>query len=263
MNCAMFRPLLIFGYHQIKLTDGQRWSIQLRSFCALSHVDLKERGCYTSDLVSNNNADALLHRELAALQVPGRVCGRNRKPSCKHYLRCADRPLNCNAYFSKVGVDGVNLPNLKFKSEALRDLNLPITVKEGLLGNLHIAIPWSEIFSKHTITVVLEDVFLLVVPKSNTFDYAFEKRAQATKERFLQLREMMVTSAEDLEKQKLTETELAGSTWTERLVSALINNIEVSINRIHVRYEDEHFCAGLTVDSLGALSCDEVTTTCE
>lgn len=49
-------------------------------------------------------------------------------------------------------------------AQALRDLNLPITVSQGYLGHLSVIIPWTDLYNKST-EVVLEDVFLLVNPK--------------------------------------------------------------------------------------------------
>jgi vacuolar protein sorting-associated protein 13A/C len=73
----------------------------------------------------------------------------------------------------------VDVSNLRFRNEALRDLNLPITVKQGVLGRLHISIPWTSIWSTPT-TIVVEDVFLLAASKTNVFDEDFETRVQAT-----------------------------------------------------------------------------------
>lgn len=58
----------------------------------------------------------------------------------------------------------VDVRDLRFKSDSLRDLNLPITVREGVLGHLLIAIPWTSIWTSPT-QVVLEDVYLLAESK--------------------------------------------------------------------------------------------------
>ncbi len=60
------------------------------------------------------------------------------------------------------------------------------------MGHLSVIIPWRSLWSSPT-EVVLEDIFILAVPKANLFDDDFERRLQVTKERFLQLRELMVT----------------------------------------------------------------------
>jgi vacuolar protein sorting-associated protein 13A/C len=127
------------------------------------------------------------------------------------------------------------LTKIAIYSQALRDLNLPITVKEGYLGHLSVEIPWRDLYNKST-EVVIEDVFLLVNPKENLFDEDFEKRLQVTKERFLQLRELLVTAPEDLAKQKAAQE--TQSTWTQRLTNTVINNLQLTVRRIHIRYED-------------------------
>jgi vacuolar protein sorting-associated protein 13A/C len=80
----------------------------------------------------------------------------------------------------------VNVQNVRFRPEALRDLNLPITVREGVLGHLKISVPWTSIWSSPT-QVVLEDIYLLAEPKQNVYDDDFEKRIQATKGKSLLL----------------------------------------------------------------------------
>jgi vacuolar protein sorting-associated protein 13A/C len=58
----------------------------------------------------------------------------------------------------------VVLSNLRFKKSALQDIELPIVVKEGLLGKISLQIPWSSLGSKPAI-VKLEKIFLLLGPK--------------------------------------------------------------------------------------------------
>lgn len=72
--------------------------------------------------------------------------------------------------------------------------------------------------------------------QENLFDDDFERRLQVTKERFLQMRELLVTAPEDLEKRKVAKE--VNATWTDRLVNSVINNLQVTVRRIHIRYED-------------------------
>ncbi len=151
----------------------------------------------------------------------------------------------------------VNVGNLRFRPEALRDLNLPITVREGVLGHLRISIPWTSIWSNPT-RVELEDIYLLAEAKQNVFDEDFDKRIQTTKERFLQLRELFnhpPASEEALEHAR--HEEAAGATWTSRLTAAIVNNVQVSVKRVHIRFEEAGFACGLSLESFAAVSCDE------
>lgn len=117
-------------------------------------------------------------------------------------------------------------------------------MKEGFLGHLSVVIPWRDLYYKST-EVVIEDVFLLVNPKENLFDDDFEKRLHVTKERFLQMRELLVTAPEDLEKQKAASA--TNSTWSQRLVNTVINNLQITIRHIHIRYEDSISNRGVCV----------------
>lgn len=75
----------------------------------------------------------------------------------------------------------LELRNLAFKPEALENLNLPITVKAGVLGRLHVTVPWTSLSTSSTV-VTLEDIYVVAAPKENVFDDSFEKRQQETKE---------------------------------------------------------------------------------
>jgi vacuolar protein sorting-associated protein 13A/C len=149
----------------------------------------------------------------------------------------------------------VNVSGLRFREEALRDLNLPITVKQGILGHLNISIPWTSIWSSPT-SVVIEDVYLLAVTKTNVFDEDFETRIQATKERFLQMRELF-KSKDPEEEASNNDDKGKKNTWTSRLIAAIVNNVQVTVNRVHIRFEEASFACGISLDSVAALSCDE------
>ena len=64
-----------------------------------------------------------------------------------------------------------------------------MTIKKGTLGRLNLIIPWKNLSGQSTI-VKVEDLCLLIVPKSNEFDTNWENRLQITKQKKLQLNEM-------------------------------------------------------------------------
>eukprot|EP01025_Chloroclados_australasicus_P001122 TRINITY_DN10334_c0_g1_i3.p2 TRINITY_DN10334_c0_g1~~TRINITY_DN10334_c0_g1_i3.p2 ORF type:complete len:160 (-),score=29.58 TRINITY_DN10334_c0_g1_i3:47-478(-) len=57
----------------------------------------------------------------------------------------------------------VTLRNLKLKPEALADLNLPVTVKSGMLGKLDLKVPWARL-GREPVVVHIDRVFILAVP---------------------------------------------------------------------------------------------------
>ena len=155
----------------------------------------------------------------------------------------------------------VTLRNLELRREALDQLRLPINVVEGHLGLLTLSIPWSNLKGK-PVKVFIEDVYLLAAPKEeSSYDEEEEaRRRQALKMERLESMEMLKErSGEGLSK----EEQQKHQSFTESLVTKIVDNLQVSIKRIHFRYEDtlsapEHpFSLGITLGEFSAVSTDE------
>ncbi len=154
----------------------------------------------------------------------------------------------------------VKLRNLELKREALDQLHLPINVVEGRLGELTLSIPWSNLRGK-PVRVNIEDVFLLSAPKSED-DYNAEeeeKRAVAVKLEKLESAELLKernTEAMSPEEQQKNQS------FTQSLVTAIVDNLQVSIKNVHIRYEDSiatpghPFAVGFTLKEMSAVSTD-------
>ncbi|KAG7298889.1 hypothetical protein JYU34_017346 [Plutella xylostella] len=122
----------------------------------------------------------------------------------------------------------VLLTDLKLKPEALFELDLPIDVKIGTVGRISIQIPWSSL-QRAPVSVVVEDVLLLVAPSvSNTgFDREREKRLCRARGR-----RRLRAPADDAEILSGPED------IVESLYTAMVNNLQVYIRNVHIRYED-------------------------
>ncbi|EXJ81906.1 hypothetical protein A1O1_07973 [Capronia coronata CBS 617.96] len=154
----------------------------------------------------------------------------------------------------------VKLRNLELRREALDQLHLPINVVEGRLGELTLSIPWSNLRGK-PVKVNIEDVFLLSAPKQED-DYDAEeeeKRAVAVKLEKLESAELLKernTEAMSPEEQKKNQS------FTQSLVTAIVDNLQVSIKNVHIRYEDSiatpghPFAVGITLKEMSAVSTD-------
>ncbi|XP_062531261.1 intermembrane lipid transfer protein VPS13A isoform X2 [Bombyx mori] len=122
----------------------------------------------------------------------------------------------------------VNLTDLKLKPEALYELDLPIDVKIGTIGRISLQIPWTGLYSQ-PVVVHVEDVLLLVGPaiSNSYFDPEREKRlTRAAKRKILQ----------DLEAE--SEVLKGPRNFFEHLFTAIVNNIQIYVRNVHVRYED-------------------------
>ncbi|KAL2128479.1 hypothetical protein VTI74DRAFT_9122 [Chaetomium olivicolor] len=162
----------------------------------------------------------------------------------------------------KVGIwsGDVKLRNLELRREALDQLKLPINVVEGHLGELTLVIPWSNLRGA-PVKVFIEDVFLLASPKEEA-EYNEEeesRRKQRIKMEKLDSAELLKERSQEglsQEEQKRTQS------FTESLVTKIVDNLQVTIKNIHVRYEDaisapgHPFALGITLEEFSAVSTD-------
>ncbi|KAG8709546.1 hypothetical protein FRC08_018268, partial [Ceratobasidium sp. 394] len=157
----------------------------------------------------------------------------------------------------------LSLRGLKLKKEALDKFRLPVDVLEGYVGTFTLTIPWQNITGK-PVEVFIEDVYLLAVPAAeSTFDAAEnEERKQATKQERLNAAEIlrMKGQAADLA-DKNTAQQQQG--LIESMTTRIVNNVQVTVKNIHIRYEDSisapghPFSAGITLAGFTAQSVNE------
>ncbi|KAL1801615.1 hypothetical protein ACET3X_001957 [Alternaria dauci] len=155
----------------------------------------------------------------------------------------------------------VKLRDLELRREALDQLRLPLNVVEGHLGSLTLSIPWSNLRGK-PLKVNIEDVFLLAAPKEDA-DYDAEeeeKRAHAVKMEKLDSAELLKernTEGMSAEEQQKNQS------FTASLITAIVDNVQVTVKNIHIRYEDSiadpghPFALGVTLADFSAISTDE------
>lgn len=154
----------------------------------------------------------------------------------------------------------VKLRNLELRREALDQFRLPLNVVAGHLGELTLSIPWSNLRGK-PVKVDIEDVFLLAAPKEDV-DYDLqeeEKRAHNLKMERLESAEILKEQNADGMSQ---EEQRRNQSFTQSLVTAVVDNLQVSIKNVHFRYEDSvaspnhPFAVGVTLKELSAVSTD-------
>ncbi|KAL2157330.1 hypothetical protein VTH06DRAFT_6268 [Thermothelomyces fergusii] len=162
----------------------------------------------------------------------------------------------------KVGIwsGDVKLRNLELRREALDQLKLPINVIEGHLGELTLVIPWSNLRGA-PVKVFIENVFLLASPKEEA-EYNEEeeaRRRQRIKIEKLDSAELLKERAREGLSQ---EEQKRSQSFTESLVTKIVDNLQVTVKNIHVRYEDaisapgHPFALGFTLEEFSAVSTD-------
>lgn len=155
----------------------------------------------------------------------------------------------------------VTLNNLKLKSESLDKLDLPLILKCGHLGNLTMQIPWSNLKSK-PVKIIIQDCYLLTTPKlasNSDFNDQLQKDLRIKLQKLLNLE--LLSNQNDL---SLNDSDnLKNQSFTDSLISKIIDNLQITIKNIHIRYEDFNrftnspYAFGFTLNELSAVSTNE------
>ena len=125
----------------------------------------------------------------------------------------------------------VLLRDLQLRTEALDALPIPVKAIGGTVGEVRVTVPWRRL-GKEPLIISIDRVFLLVGPRADTEGYseAEEKEmAERTKRDALEAWEAVQDNKERNEKM--------GSKMAERLTSALLGQLQVSVTNVHVRIE--------------------------
>lgn len=162
----------------------------------------------------------------------------------------------------KVGIwsGDVKLRDLELRKEALDQLKLPINVVEGHLGELTLVIPWSNLRGA-PVKVLIDNVFLLASPKEEA---AYNEEEEENRRQRIKIEKL--DSAELLKERSLeglsAEEQKKSQSFTESLVTKIVDNLQVTVKHIHVRYEDSlsdpghPFALGVTLEEFSAISTD-------
>ena len=154
----------------------------------------------------------------------------------------------------------VKLRNLELRREALDQLHLPVNVVEGHLGQLTMSIPWTNLRGK-PVRINIEDIFLLAAPKE---DADYNEAEEIEREHAVKMEKL--ENAELLKQRNVggqsSEEQQKSQSFAESMTNAIIDNLQVSIKGIHIRYEDSisapghPFALGLTLKEFSAVSTD-------
>ncbi|TQS37082.1 hypothetical protein Golomagni_02454 [Golovinomyces magnicellulatus] len=155
----------------------------------------------------------------------------------------------------------VKLRDLELRREALDQLKLPINVTKGHLGELTLRIPWSNLRGQ-PVQVHINDVYVLAVPKRDVeWDDEEEEAARryALKMEKLESAEIMRERSQEGLNQ---EEQQKNQSFAESLATKIVDNLQITIKNIHIRYEDSisapghPFAVGVTLQEFSAVSTD-------
>lgn len=125
--------------------------------------------------------------------------------------------------------------NLHLKKDALKDLDLPIEVVFGYLGKLSLKMPWKNLYTE-PVEAVIDELYLYAKP-SKLVRYDAEKEVRRKiqeKKSKLKLLEEARQTKDAVDKMKVDKS------FSEKLIMQIVNNIQIKVSNIHIRYEDQN-----------------------
>lgn len=156
----------------------------------------------------------------------------------------------------------VKLKNLKLRKDCLDGLNLPIDVKFGTLGNLVLTVPWSSLKNK-PVKISIEDCYLLCTPRDMESLNTAEQVERMLRLKLHKLAEWELSNQAKLAADESGSENEANESFMQSLLTKIVDNLQVTIKNIHVRYEDmsgtfskESCSVGITLNELSAVSTD-------
>eukprot|EP01061_Rhynchopus_euleeides_P004170 TRINITY_DN13470_c0_g3_i1.p1 TRINITY_DN13470_c0_g3~~TRINITY_DN13470_c0_g3_i1.p1 ORF type:complete len:2114 (+),score=649.17 TRINITY_DN13470_c0_g3_i1:26-6367(+) len=135
----------------------------------------------------------------------------------------------------------VVLHDLELSPEALIDLDLPVIIDRGVIGQLRIEIPWKNFYTK-TCKIEVTDVQIAVLPiKSTPWNEGLERKKRQMRKKHQLIvfesgrreKDVDPVAAEDPAAQS-EESDSFGA----RIARHIISTLEVSLKRVVLRYED-------------------------
>ncbi|PIK58871.1 putative vacuolar protein sorting-associated protein 13D-like [Apostichopus japonicus] len=146
----------------------------------------------------------------------------------------------------------VELENLPLRKDALHNIDLPVEVKTGFIGKIHLQIPVRALRSDPWV-ISLEKLYLVAGPASNK-----KCDVKEEEERLLERK-----AAVSRQKCNSAQSKDGGSSWyaySTSVVYNILENLQLNVKDIHIRYEDDvtvprqSVACGITIDSLSAQS---------
>lgn len=153
------------------------------------------------------------------------------------------------------------LEHLVLKDKLLQMLGLPLQLAYGVIGRLELRIPWGNLGGE-PVVVIVDRINILLQPKYEWDPKALDNREQTIKQAKL-------VAAELFANRRLDDGETSrgipgiknfAKRWLmDSIINKLVENIQVTVRDVHIRYEDHiscpsDFCVGITLESLHAQS---------
>lgn len=155
----------------------------------------------------------------------------------------------------------IELNNLQLKRTGLDKLNLPISITHGSLKQLKLKVPWTALESK-PVRVIIDGVYLQAGPLdvSSLSPEQLRKMAFDAKRQKLKAAEDAVMAAGQSPEDMQEKNQKAS--YIQQLTAKIVDNIEITLTNVHIRYEDNltipgtTLSAGITIASITLVTTD-------
>ncbi|KAF9652010.1 vacuolar protein sorting-associated protein 13 [Thelephora ganbajun] len=169
--------------------------------------------------------------------------------------------LDMNQVNYGIGQGQLTLHKLRLKKGALDNFRLPVDVTEGHLGKFTLSLHWMNL-GNQPVEILIEDVYLLVTPSPQGEEDPEDEanRVHAAKMERLENAELLHMRSQP---EAATEDSQKSQGLIASLITKIVNNLQVTIKNVHIRYEDKlsvpghPFAAGITLAGFTAISTDE------
>lgn len=156
----------------------------------------------------------------------------------------------------------VRLTNLKLRKDCLDGLSLPVDVQFGVLGELLLTVPWSSLKNK-PVKINIEECYLLCKPRDNASMHSQEQIERELRVKLQKLAEWELTNQARTAAENPNGQGNENESFMQSLMTKIVDNLQITIKNIHIRYEDmsqvlskEPCSIGVTLSELSAVSTD-------
>ena len=154
--------------------------------------------------------------------------------------------IDANALKLSVFGGKVELKDLHLKTSAFAGLGLSVSLAGGYVGSVVAEIPWRDLQHK-PIVIRVSDIYASLRPRNEGAD---ENELGARRDRLAADAAAWAAAAE--------EDASAPATEQSAFVQKLVDNVQVTVENLHIRFEDETSCqANAVAAALGNAEIDE------
>ncbi len=146
----------------------------------------------------------------------------------------------------------VELENVPIRTDALRFLSTTLVVQNGVVGRVKLKIPVSRLRSEPW-SIVIEKVYVVVSSQSHD---NYDELSEDAVEQEIKLAALDAIESNWRARQEAEPVDWRWMSYGTSLVATILENLQIQIYDVHMRYEDGDFSCGVSLHSLAAQSCD-------